>query len=326
MEDSNQNTNTNSEIDKDDKNISESNSLNNDEKGEKDEIKEGKEKIEEKNSKIEERNNKDNDNLNKEDIIDDENKDEKSEDKISKQEQSEDEIKYNHELIQKIGKYNIEKMPDNYDKENANFKVLFLGDPGVGKSSLVLRGTTKKYNSLYKPTVGFDLLNHIVKINDKVIKLQIWDTCGQEEFSMCNQSLFKNVTIAIMVYSIINKKSFDNIKKWVSRVKNLSKENTIFFLVGNKSDLNTQREVKFLEGKTYGIENFQFFVETSSKSEYNIDILFKEISIYLYENKLRTESYEEDESKIGEYIDASQSTIFLSSQDLGSDKKCLRCC
>ena len=326
MEDSNQNTNTNSEIDKDDKNISESNSLNNDEKGEKDEIKEGKEKIEEKNSKIEERNNKDNDNLNKEDIIDDENKDEKSEDKISKQEQSEDEIKYNHELIEKIGKYNIEKMPDNYDKENANFKVLFLGDPGVGKSSLVLRGTTKKYNSLYKPTVGFDLLNHIVKINDKVIKLQIWDTCGQEEFSMCNQSLFKNVTIAIMVYSIINKKSFDNIKKWVSRVKNLSKENTIFFLVGNKSDLNTQREVKFLEGKTYGIENFQFFVETSSKSEYNIDILFKEIAIYLYENKLRTESYEEDESKIGEYIDASQSTIFLSSQDLGSDKKCLRCC
>ena len=329
MEDSYQKTNTNSEIDKDDKNISESNSLNNDEKGEKDEIKEGKEKIEEKTSDIEERNNKYNDNdnnNNKENIIDNENKDEKCEDKTSNQEQSEDEIKYNHELIEKIGKYNIEKMPDNYDKENANFKVLFLGDPGVGKSSLVLRGTTKKYNSLYKPTVGFDLLNHIVKINDKVIKLQIWDTCGQEEFSMCNQSLFKNVTIAIMVYSIINKNSFDNIKKWVSRVKNLSKENTIFFLVGNKSDLNTQREVKFLEGKTYGSANFQFFVETSSKSEYNIDILFKEIAIYLYENKLRTESYEEDQSKIGEYIDASQSSIFLNSQDLGSDKKCLRCC
>ena len=331
MEDSYQKTNTNSEIDKDDKNISENNSLNNDLKGEKDEIKEGEENIEEKTSNIEERNNKDNDNdnnnnNNKENIIDNEKKDEKCEDKTSNQEQSEDEIKYNHELIEKIGKYNIEKMPDNYDKENANYKVLFLGDPGVGKSSLVLRGTSKKYNSLYKPTVGFDLLNHIVKINDKVIKLQIWDTCGQEEFSMCNQSLFKNVTIAIMVYSIINKKSFDNIKNWVSTVKNLSKENTIFFLVGNKSDLNTQREVKFLEGKTYGIENFQFFVETSSKSEYNIDILFKEIAIYLYENKLRTESYEEDESKIGEYIDASQSSIFLNSQDLGSDKKCLRCC
>ena len=325
MEDSNQNTNTNtnSEIDKDDKNISESNSLNNDKKEEKDKIKEGEEKIEEKMSNIEERNNKDNDNdnnnnNNKENIIDNEKKDEKCEDKTSNQEQSEDEIKYNHELI--------EKMPDNYDKENANYKVLFLGDSGVGKSSLVLRGTTKKYNSLYKPTVGFDLLNHIVKINDKVIKLQIWDTCGQEEFSMCNQSLFKNVTIAIMVYSIINKKSFDNIKNWVSTVKNLSKENTIFFLVGNKSDLNTQREVKFLEGKTYGSENFQFFVETSSKSEYNIDILFKEIAIYLYENKLRTESYDENDSKIDEYIDASQSTIFLNSQDLGGDKKCLRCC
>ncbi len=330
MEDSNQDTNINSEIEKNDKNLSESNNLNNDEKGEKDEIKEGEEKIEEKTNNTEDINNKDkdknndnnNDNHIKENIIEDE----KDEDKTMKREQSEEEVKYNNELKEKIGKYNIEKMPDNYDKENANFKVLFLGDPGVGKSSLVLRGTTKEYNSLYKPTVGFDLLNHIVKINDKVIKLQIWDTCGQEEFSMCNQSLFKNVTIAIMVYSVISKNTFENIKKWVARVKNLSKENTIFFLVGNKSDLDTQREVTFLEGKEYGSHNFQFFVETSSKREYNVDILFKEIAIYLYENKLRTESYSEDDSKIGEYIDASQSTILLNSQDLDDGKKCLRCC
>lgn len=330
MEDSNQDTNINSEIEKNDKNLSESNNLNNDEKGEKDEIKEGEEKIEEKTNNTEDINNKDkdknndnnNDNHIKENIIEDE----KDEDKTMKREQSEEEVKYNNELKEKIGKYNIEKMPDNYDKENANFKVLFLGDPGVGKSSLVLRGTTKEYNLLYKPTVGFDLLNHIVKINNKVIKLQIWDTCGQEEFSMCNQSLFKNVTIAIMVYSVISKNTFENIKKWVARVKNLSKENTIFFLVGNKSDLDTQREVTFLEGKEYGSHNFQFFVETSSKREYNVDILFKEIAIYLYENKLRTESYSEDDSKIGEYIDASQSTILLNSQDLDDGKKCLRCC
>ena len=328
MEDSYQKTNANSEIEKDDQNLSESNSLNNDKKEEKDKIKEGEEKIEEKTNNIEDSNNKnkDKDNHIEKNIKAEENKDEKYEDKTVKPEKSEDEIKYNNELTEKIGKYNIEKMPDNYDKENASYKVLFLGDPGVGKSSLVLRGTTKKYNSLYQPTVGFDLLNHIVKINDKVIKLQIWDTCGQEEFSMCNQSLFKNATIAIMVYSVISKNTFDNIKKWVSRVKNLSKENTIFFLVGNKSDLDTQREITFLEGKEYGIKNFQFFIETSSKSEYNVDILFKELVIYLYENKLRTESYEEDESKIGEYIDASQSSIFLNSQDLGSDKKCLRCC
>lgn len=321
MEDSSQNTNTNSEIEKDDKNLSENNNLNNDEKVEKNETKEGEEKMGEKTN-----NNEDKDSHIKNNNIDNDNKNEKFENKTVKQEQTDDEIKYNNELTEKVVKYNIEKMPDNYDKENANFKVLFLGDPGVGKSSLVLREITKKYNSLYKPTVGFDLLNHIVKINDKVIKLQIWDTCGQEEFSMCNQSLFKNVTIAIMVYSVIKKETFENIKKWVSRVKDLSKENSIFFLVGNKSDLVSQREVTFSEGKTYGNDNFKFFVETSSKSEYNVDILFKEIVIYLYENKIRTESYEEDDSKIGEYIDGSQSTINLNSQDLGSDKKCLRCC
>lgn len=327
MEDSIQNTNANSKIEKDDKNLSENNALNKEGKEEKEDLKERKEEIKEKINITEDNSNNDNDNHIKEKSNGDENKDEKNEDiKIIKQELSKDEIKYNEEIIEIVGKYNIEKISDNYDKEDANFKVLFLGDPGVGKSSLVLKETTNKYNSLYKPTVGFDLLNHFVKINNKVIKLQIWDTCGQEEFSMCNQSLFKNVSIAILVYSIINKKTFDNIKIWVSRVQALSKENTIFFLVGNKSDLVSQREVTFLEGKAYGSENFQFFIETSSKCEYNVDILFKEIAIYLYEKQLRAESYTEDESKIDEYIDASHSTILLNSQDLGKDKKCLRCC
>ena len=238
-------------------------------------------------------------------------------------------IQYSHSLLEEVGKYTIKKLPDNYDKEDANFKVLFLGDSGVGKSSLVFRAIRQQYDSFYKPTVGFDLLNYIVKINDKVMKLQLWDTCGQEEFSMCNQSLFKNATIAIMVYSITNKNSFDNIKKWVSRVKNLSKEDAIFFLVGNKSDLCNQRQVNFTEAKKYGNDKFEFFVETSSKYGYNVDILFKEIVIYLYEKFLVSNSIDEkEESKIEEYISDEQTSSFLSSETFGnhSSKKCLKCC
>ncbi len=200
------------------------------------------------NDNVNEENNKDNKDLIKDDNkkeeekneeeINDENK--KEEDKKNEDKKEEDnnkdedepdmnEIQYSHTLAEIIKKYDIQKMPDTYNKEDVNYKVLFLGDSGVGKSSLVIRGINNKFDSFYKPTVGFDLINYIVKINDKVIKLQIWDTCGQEEFSMCNQSLFKNATVAIMVYSINNKKSYDNIKKWVNHVKNLSKENTIFF-------------------------------------------------------------------------------------------------
>lgn len=238
-------------------------------------------------------------------------------------------IQYSHSLLLEVEKYNIQKMSDNYDKEDANYKVLFLGDSGVGKSSLVFWANKKQFDSFYKPTVGFDLFNYIVKINDKVMKLQIWDTCGQEEFSMCNQSLFKNASIAIMVYSIISKNSFNNINKWVLRVNNLSKENTIFFLVGNKSDLCNQREVTLSEGKNYGDEKFKFFVETSSKHGYNVDILFKKIVIYLYENILINQSIvNKDDSKIEEYISDEQSSSFLSNDVFNShvSKKCLKCC
>ena len=240
-----------------------------------------------------------------------------------------EDIQYSHSLLVEVEKYNIQKMSDNYNREDAKYKVLFLGDSGVGKSSLVFWANKKQFDSFYKPTVGFDLFNYIVKINGKVMKLQIWDTCGQEEFSMCNQSLFKNATIAIMVYSIISKSSFNNINKWVLRVNNLSKENTIFFLVGNKSDLFNQRQVTLSEGKNFGDDKFKFFVETSSKSGYNIDILFKKIVIYLYENVLMNQSIEEkDDSKIEEYISEEQSSSFLSNDAFNShaSKKCLECC
>ena len=267
--------------------------------------------------KIEE--NKDNPNQ-KEDIID--NKDEE------KKEIPQNEIQYSNSLLAKIKEYNIQKMPDNYDKEDLSCKVLFLGDSGVGKSTLVIRGIKNTYESFYNPTVGFDILNYVVKIEEKVIKLQIWDTCGQEEFSMCNQSLFKNATIAIMVYSIVNKKSYDNIKKWISRVKNLSNENPIFFLVGNKSDLFSQREVSFNEAKKWGKEKFEYFVETSSKYGYNVDILFKEIAIYLYENKLKNESiYGKEDSGLEQYL-SDENSSFLDSQniELNNKKKCPKCC
>jgi len=296
------------------------------------------------NDNVNEENNKDNKDLIKDDNkkeeekneeeINDENK--KEEDKKNEDKKEEDnnkdedepdmnEIQYSHTLAEIVKKYDIQKMPDTYNKEDVNYKVLFLGDSGVGKSSLVIRGIHNKFDSFYKPTVGFDLINYIVKINDKVIKLQIWDTCGQEEFSMCNQSLFKNATVAIMVYSINNKKSYDNIKKWVNHVKNLSKENTIFFLVGNKSDLCSQREVEFVEAKKYGKE-FDFFVETSSKYGYSVDNLFKKIVIYLYENMLKNDGEENDESKSEEFI-TDYSSSFLDSKSYSlRKKKCLKCC
>ena len=341
------NTNESSGIDSEDKKQSENNNIENNkekevkEKNEENkEIKDNdKEKIKEKKENEEDIKKKDEqieENIDKErkdhenEIIKEDNDDNKKEDKIDRAiEKSENEIQYNNTLLKNVEKYNIKKMQDNYDKEDAKFKVLFLGDCGVGKSSLVIRAITNNYDSFYKPTVGFDLLNYIVKINDKIIKLQIWDTCGQEEFSMCNQSLFKNTSIAVMIYSINSKKTYDNIKKWITCVKNLSNEDTILFLVGNKSDLSNQRQISFTEAKNNGESNFKFFVETSSKFGYNVDLLFKEIVIYLYENNLKNKSVDDyNNSKEEDFLSREQSSSFLDSQNiyLHNNKKCLKCC
>ena len=288
-------------------------------------------KKDENNKNIENKNeggNKDNkNNANQEEDIKDI-KDAKDNKDEGKKEVPENDIQYSYSLLSNIKEYNIKRMPDNYEKEDMNFKVLFLGDSGVGKSTLVIRGIKDKYDSFYSPTVGFDILNYIVKIEEKVIKLQIWDTCGQEEFSMCNQTLFKNATLVIMVYSIISQKSYDNIKKWISRVKNLSNENPIFFLVGNKSDLISQRKVNFNEAKKWGKEKFEFFVETSSKYGYNVDILFKQMAIYLYENKLKKESIDgKDDSTLEQYL-SDENSSFLDTQNIevNNKKKCPKCC
>ena len=285
-----------------------------------------KEKEEEERKEIISEEKKDNENEN---IKNDDTDDKKEKKKDEKEEKYENEIQYNNMLLKNVEKYDIQKLPDNYEKEDASYKILFLGDSGVGKSSLVIRGIKQKFDSFYKPTVGFDLLSYTVKIKDKVIKMQIWDTCGQEEFSICNQSLFKNASIAILVYSISSKKSFENIKKWISRVKDLSNENAIFFLVGNKSDLFSQRQISFNEGKNYGLNEFKFFIETSSKYGYNVDILFKEIVIYLYENNFASESEKENnDSKEEDFFSRGQSSSLLDSKNiyLHNNKKCLKCC
>lgn len=187
-------------------------------------------------------------------------------------------------LRQSLEKYSIQRSDEPFQNEDASFKILFIGDPGVGKSSLVIQESEQKYIPFYKTTVGFDLINIIIKINSKILKLQFWDTCGQEEFSMCTQSLFNNASLAVIVYSIISRKSFDGVNKWLDHVKNLTNKEILIFLVGNKSDLEESREVGKEEGKRLMEKmGMNFFMETSAKTGEGVSDLFKEIGVKLYE-------------------------------------------
>lgn len=182
----------------------------------------------------------------------------------------------------------IKEQVDNID-DDLIFKVIICGDVAVGKTSIAIRATQDLFQEEHKTTIGFDVFSYIVDINKSLLKLQIWDTCGLEEFSSCTPSLFKNASLALIVYSIDRKETFDNVNRWVNLIKKNAKPDTIFFLVGNKADLNDKRQVSKEEGeKMKESEKYGYFIETSARDGINIQNLFYKGCILLYEQYLES--------------------------------------
>jgi small GTP-binding protein len=165
------------------------------------------------------------------------------------------------------------------------YKVIFIGDSGVGKTSLSIRATKGLFNVSAQATIGFDIFNYAATINNEItIKLQIWDTCGLEEFNACTTSLYKDSSLAIIVYAINDIRSFNNVPNWVNLLKKHASPETIMFLVGNKSDLETTRKVaKEACEQTKRTYDFGFSTETSAKDNKFVQELFTEGLIQLYE-------------------------------------------
>jgi Ras-related protein Rab-2A len=166
-----------------------------------------------------------------------------------------------------------------------NFKIIIIGDSFVGKSCLSLRGTKGTFNDAeYSPTIGFEFLTFFIKIDGTIIKLQIWDTCGQEVYRSLIKSFYHNSSLGILVYSIDNKNSFDNLDSWLNEIKNEGNPDINIFLVGNKVDLESQRQVSREMGETFCKNNkIKFFLETSAKTGFNAENVFIEASKLLYQ-------------------------------------------
>ena len=209
-------------------------------------------------------------------------------DQMKKNEQNEDKKILTEE---EISKYEIKVINEeiNTIDDDLIFKVIICGDLEVGKTSIALRATQNLFQEHHKATIAFDVFSYIVDINNTLIKLQIWDTCGLEEFSACAPSLFKNASLAFIVYSIDKNETFNNVNRWVNLIKKNTRPDTIFFLVGNKADLNDIREVSKEEGeKMKENEKYGYFIETSAKDGVNIQNLFYEGCIQLYEQYLES--------------------------------------
>ena len=180
--------------------------------------------------------------------------------------------------------FNYEILPENNKTYDLSFKIIILGDSDVGKSCLTQMATKNKFNDSYKTTVGFEFYVFNIKIEEKIIKLQLWDTCGQEIYRSLISNFYRNSSLAIMVYSVTNKASFENIDLWYKELKNNANPNINVFLIGNKIDLEEQRQVTKEDGENY-LQQFGFnkFVESSAKSGFNAQNIFIEAAKLLYD-------------------------------------------
>ena len=186
-----------------------------------------------------------------------------------------------------------EKEQNNEDSSQyyLTFKIIIIGDPGVGKSCLTGRAVNDKFESEYSPTIGFEFLTYNVKIKDKIIKLQIWDTCGQEMYRSLITNFYRNTSLAMMVYSIDSRESFNHINTWLKEVKIHSHPDVKIILIGNKSDLEEERKVTYEEAKKFKEENkLLYFEETSAKNGINSKEIFYESAKILFKEHLKYSS------------------------------------
>ena len=137
------------------------------------------------------------------------------------------------------GEYNFtsEILPEDYNKYDLSFKIIVIGNSGVGKSCLSIKATKNIFENNYLATVGFEFFSFNVKLDDKVVKLQIWDTCGQEIYRSLITNFYRNSSLAVIVYAIDDRQSYQDIEVWLKDLKTYSNPDIKVFLIGNKTDM-----------------------------------------------------------------------------------------
>ena len=156
-----------------------------------------------------------------------------------------------------------------------HYKIIFLGDQYVGKSSILNRFYQDKFEADYQATIGLDFHSKNVNINGNTVRLLLYDTAGQEKFKSLIPMYIRDANIIIVVYDITNKESFVHTEHWVNETKDLKREDAIFVLVGNKIDLEDKRIVEQKEGQDFAMEKGFLFYEVSAKTGDKLQELFE---------------------------------------------------
>ncbi|KAF8898240.1 ras family-domain-containing protein [Gymnopilus junonius] len=162
------------------------------------------------------------------------------------------------------------------------FKVVLIGDSGVGKSNLLSRFTRNEFNLESKSTIGVEFATRSINVDGKTVKAQIWDTAGQERYRAITSAYYRGAVGALLVYDIAKHATYVNVTRWLKELRDHADANIVIMLVGNKSDLKHLRAVPTDEAKAFSTENGLSFIETSALDASNVEAAFQTILTDIY--------------------------------------------
>mmetsp|Transcript_388 Transcript_388/g.442 ORF Transcript_388/g.442 Transcript_388/m.442 type:complete len:216 (+) Transcript_388:95-742(+) len=202
------------------------------------------------------------------------------------------------------------------------FKYIIIGDTSVGKSCLLLQFTDKRFQPVHDLTIGVEFGARMINIDNKQIKLQIWDTAGQESFRSITRSYYRGAAGALLTYDITRRETFIHLSTWLEDARQHANENMTIMLVGNKSDLEHKRAVSTDEGEQFAKENGLLFLETSAKTAANVEEAFKQTARQIY-GKIQRGDFDVSNESYGITLGPLQSntSVYTGSTGGANDKK-----
>ncbi|XP_050032099.1 ras-related protein Rab-10 [Dermacentor andersoni] len=191
------------------------------------------------------------------------------------------------------------------------FKLLLIGDSGVGKTCILFRFSDDAFHTTFISTIGIDFKIKTIELKGKKIKLQIWDTAGQERFHTITTSYYRGAMGIMLVYDITNTKSFDNIAKWLRYIDEHANEDVEKMILGNKCDMEDKRLISRERGEAVAIDHNIRFMETSAKTNVNIERAFTELAEAILNKQMAGKDQAENQDRL---------------KVLPPEKKVMNCC
>lgn len=198
------------------------------------------------------------------------------------------------------------------------FKLLLIGNSGVGKSCILMRYADNSFTENFFNTIGVDFKIKTISLNDQVIKMQIWDTAGQDRFRTLTSSYYRGAHGIIIVYDVTNRDSFDNVRQWMQEIEKFASENVNKLLVGNKSDLEEQREVTYDEGVELAKKFDIPFLEVSAKNAIHVDDTFTTMATEIQTRFLKEKAQKKEQKP---FIKGNATAVTLNNRGTVEEQK-----